>query len=1013
MKMRAIQYGLCLFASLSFFANAMQPPTKQQIEKYRLNGQLEQRITDAQKFGNFKISPHLLIESNQRLKNQINGVTSDSSQSTTRLPWHRGLPAEGTVKTFTLLLDFSDAPAPDHQTKEVITNHIYGEGFAERYPNESLTKFYQRSSYNKLNITGDVIGWYRISKPRSSYTESSDANEMIKEALRYYADQGHDFSQYDNDNDGYIDYFSVVWTGEIGEWATLWWGWQSSMYDPDFLLSNKQLSAFSWQWLSSNNATDDFDPLTLIHETGHGLGLPDFYDYDPDIGPDGGTGGMDMMDGTWGDHGAFSKFVLGWITPQVVGAGQKQVTLQPSSSSEDALIIMPELTIDKPFSEYFVVQNRDQLLNDKPLPTSGVLIWHVDAEINDFGFVKDNSFTDTKLIRLMEADGLEQIEKNLGADSGDYYQPGKEFTTTSIPNSQGYLNGSGVEIKQITKSGKNVSFSAGIADIPSINLTGIEPFSVLNSEQTLTAQIASNSVVTSVSFYINDQLMVEDSSAPYEFLIKSNQLGFGELKISASVLTQNNLKNATTMRVVNLPASEVHLVVSLNQGNSAREIAENLVKNGKTVFSVNDFPIINPAQVPVVFVDNSAADDALSEVQAQRINDYINAGGHLFYENFDFYWANGSGFEQFTNNVKISRTGQWSQDAAKLVGAENSVVFGLEYEPEYTNDYILYIGLASTASDAQSIWQVDGLGWDVAVASSIGAGKIIASSARFSEIPASLQQVVMSNYLDYFTGDANTLNAKVRFDSPEIAHNEQDATLSVILKRNFDDGTNSEVLLALESISATEGVDFQPLTQSRVTFAAGSLEQVVAITINDNQQADGDRHFNIVMSGENTSSQNRVKVTLVDNENRGVVRFEKSNLTVAENSGTFDIVVQRLNGSDDELLFLIESLNGTAVAGTDFESLSQVVKFSAGEVTKIITVSIKDNTVVDSDRKFKLELFSDYLMGENQLLEITISNDDVAPPVVVPPTNEKGSSGGSLWLMLLVLLGFNLVRKQN
>ena len=68
MKMRTIHSGLWLFFSLSFSALAMQPPTKQQIEKYRLNGELEERIAAAQQFGNFKIAPHLLQQSNQKLK---------------------------------------------------------------------------------------------------------------------------------------------------------------------------------------------------------------------------------------------------------------------------------------------------------------------------------------------------------------------------------------------------------------------------------------------------------------------------------------------------------------------------------------------------------------------------------------------------------------------------------------------------------------------------------------------------------------------------------------------------------------------------------------------------------------------------------------------------------------------------------------------------------------------------------------------------------------------------------
>lgn len=132
----------------------------------------------------------------------------------------------------------------------------------QRYPVESLTSFYKRSSYDQLNIGGNVIGWYTTPYPR---TDITDARAVIKEALTYYETQGHDFSQYDND--GYIDYFSVVWTGAVGEWASLWWGWQSSFSDANYTLTGKQLAAFSWQWLSWNNEIADPDrQLKLIIE---------------------------------------------------------------------------------------------------------------------------------------------------------------------------------------------------------------------------------------------------------------------------------------------------------------------------------------------------------------------------------------------------------------------------------------------------------------------------------------------------------------------------------------------------------------------------------------------------------------------------------------------------------------------------------------------------------------------------------------------------------------------------
>ena len=93
----------------------------------------------------------------------------------------------------------------------------------------------------------------------------------------------------------------------------------------------------------------------MIHETGHALGLPDLYDYNVDVGPDGGVGGFDMMDATRGDHNCFSKWLLDWITPMVVAGGRQGFELDAAASSTDAVIIWPAIGPGDIFSEFFII----------------------------------------------------------------------------------------------------------------------------------------------------------------------------------------------------------------------------------------------------------------------------------------------------------------------------------------------------------------------------------------------------------------------------------------------------------------------------------------------------------------------------------------------------------------------------------------------------------------------------------------------------------------------------------
>jgi hypothetical protein len=192
--------------------------------------------------------------------------------------------------------------------------------------------------------------------------------------------------------------------------------------------------------------------------------LPDYYDYDDSIGPRGGLGGLDMMDANQGDHNCFSKFLLGWFAPDVVNEGAHDLSLEASDIEPSAVLLMPGNPVSDPFAEYFMVQHRRRRGNDVGLPNEGLLIWHVDARLSARGaFLYDNSFTDHKLIRLMEADGLEGIEQGWGAEAGDYYRPGDLFSADSVPGSGRYDGApTNLVIDEISVAAAHADFQADL-----------------------------------------------------------------------------------------------------------------------------------------------------------------------------------------------------------------------------------------------------------------------------------------------------------------------------------------------------------------------------------------------------------------------------------------------------------------------------------------------------------------------------------------------------------------------
>jgi M6 family metalloprotease-like protein len=321
---------------------------------------------------------------------------------------------------------------------------LFGDGNPANYPYESLTNFYDRSSYGLFDMGGgSTLGWYQTAYDRSDVVQNSGGRDLlIKEALSHFDSLGHDFSQYDNDNDGDVDYFIVYWTGDDGGWGSFWWLYKASFSDPFYILDGKTLGSYSWQMESDH-------PGGVIHETGHGLGLPDLYDYNNTVGPNGGAGGFDVMNSYKYDLNCFFKWMLDWLTPTLVSGGRQVLTLEPSATSPEAVLIWPGIGLSGIFSEFFMVQNRQDIGNDTEawFVPDGYSIWHIDSTISPgLNFAFNNSNTSHKLVRLMEADGLEEIEAATCqsgstcpvADAGDLYGEGDEITHVSFPSSDKY-----------------------------------------------------------------------------------------------------------------------------------------------------------------------------------------------------------------------------------------------------------------------------------------------------------------------------------------------------------------------------------------------------------------------------------------------------------------------------------------------------------------------------------------------------------------------------------------------
>ena len=452
---------------------ALEPPRAGEFAALRAKGEVDAATERARALGNDQFAPDI-VERMSRIRSQLTTTGSPlppAPQSAPGDALYGSMSRLGVVKVPVVIIDFWDYPA--QVTPAQVQQMMGGDGFEGNAPTESLRNYYLRSSYNALDIQPEVLGIYHYPGNRSEISTTSYSAEMtlVKDAFTHFDQQGHDFSEYDPNGDGTMDYEVVFWTGPAGDWASFWWG-HFGVSGDETKFDGKRLGSWSWQWAP---VPDGLSASVVIHETGHALGLPDLYDYDDGVGTPGGVWIWDPMQSNTGDHNAFSKWMLGWLTPGIVSEGSQLVSLRPAGTYPDATIVMPRYTTDDPLKEFFLVEARNTSGNDATwfYPASTALqVWHFDAgpgsRIWSGGFRFNNSFTSHKFARVMEADGQEHIELGLPHTDDwwtDLFQPGQTFGASTVPSSTPYYGtSSGVSITGIERVGSDLTFVASILD---------------------------------------------------------------------------------------------------------------------------------------------------------------------------------------------------------------------------------------------------------------------------------------------------------------------------------------------------------------------------------------------------------------------------------------------------------------------------------------------------------------------------------------------------------------------
>ena len=317
-----------------------------------------------------------------------NIADAGTSQRVAPLEIPRSFPTTGVVTGLVILCEYQDVKLTEAATVEHYDRICNEPGYSSDATYGSVIDYFTAQSDGKFTPKFDIFGPVTLPHERAYYGVNDDIVNQFRDACLEADKMGLDFSKYDLNSDGFIDFLFLVFAGhgeaQGGPYYTVWPAMQDlSNYVFDYFDGlNLGVAACSCE-LKGGSGTEIDGIGTICHEFSHILGLADIYDTSGHGGH--GMSHYDIMDaGTYNDnqvtpsgYTAMDKYTLGWIEPIVLEESQTGITLEPFETSHQAAFIVNP---DNP-NEYYTLENRQQQGWDKGIPGHGLVIsyCHYDA----------------------------------------------------------------------------------------------------------------------------------------------------------------------------------------------------------------------------------------------------------------------------------------------------------------------------------------------------------------------------------------------------------------------------------------------------------------------------------------------------------------------------------------------------------------------------------------------------------------------------------------------------------
>ena len=381
--------------------------------------------------GNYEVIPALTDEQ----------IQARRAHSRRRMPQQttKAYPTNIAPRGLIILVNFKDkAFATD---KAEVDSMIYGQNYTREYSyidtsygkkytkhitsQGSVRQYFYDVSYGQYNPHFDVVGPVTVSKNYSYYGQNDrwgndkHPEDMVKEACQLaYSQCGVDFSLYDNDGDGTVDFVYIFYAGEGeadgGSENTIWpHAYSLSDAGTSLTVGNKKIDKYACS-NEMNSISGYHDGIgTFCHEFGHVLGLPDLYNTDNQNART--HGDWDIMDyGPYNNDGntppaysGYERFFCGWATPELL-VDSAYYSLNELNASNTVLLISTTdqhnlIGNDPNPATFYLLENRQQTGWDKYLAGHGLMLTKINYSYSKWYNNEPNNTASNMGVDIIEA----------------------------------------------------------------------------------------------------------------------------------------------------------------------------------------------------------------------------------------------------------------------------------------------------------------------------------------------------------------------------------------------------------------------------------------------------------------------------------------------------------------------------------------------------------------------------------------------------------------------------------